>query len=201
MEIITKEAEASNKNSQNFRTKIDELNQKLNSIKQNFIRKKSTNEKIKKIKSLVQNRQIEKIKDGNACEFEQVIFEKDRLEFDVMKNIVKEQECNESDDTYYQEMGSQYRMPSFKPQNGMRKTALPPHLVQEEKNMEKTSEWHHESAGNLQFKKFIQKSREAYPQLFDLKDNKSLSKVSSAKKIEINPKSLPKTKLKKMMSM
>ena len=33
MEIITKEAEASNKNSQNFRTKIDELNQKLNNIK------------------------------------------------------------------------------------------------------------------------------------------------------------------------
>ena len=33
MEIITKEAEPTNKNSQNFRTKIDELNQKLNSIK------------------------------------------------------------------------------------------------------------------------------------------------------------------------
>ena len=45
----------------------------------------------------------------------------------------------------------------------MRKTAFPAHLVEENKKAQTGEEWHHESAGNLKFKKLLQKNREAYP--------------------------------------
>lgn len=59
-------------------------------------------------------------------------------------------------------------MPKFTPSNELRNTTLPTELKSLKnaiKGMEVNSNWHHESAGNLAFKRIIQKNKETYPDL------------------------------------
>lgn len=66
-----------------------------------------------------------------------------------------------------QELRGDEDMLGVRPHCLMRKTALPSHLINEQLSEEgKNGNWHHESAGNLMFKRFIQKNKERYPELF-----------------------------------
>lgn len=68
---------------------------------------------------------------------------------------------NESVDTYLQEIGNEYKMPKFSPNNELRKTTLPTEIlsIKNGLNAREPSNWHHESAGNLVFKRFIQRTK------------------------------------------
>jgi hypothetical protein len=61
-------------------------------------------------------------------------------------------------------------MPKFTPNSELRNTTLPTELQVIKnsllgKDKEGKSNWHHESAGNIAFKRFIQKNKDIYPEL------------------------------------
>jgi hypothetical protein len=76
-------------------------------------------------------------------------------------------------------------MPKFTPNSELRNTTLPTELqliknsLQGKDKDSNKSNWHHESAGNIAFKRFIQKNREIYPELNEPKSPTSLSKISA----------------------
>ncbi len=94
-------------------------------------------------------------------------------------------------------------MPSVKPNCEMRKTTLPFHLVGREEG-HKNVDWHHESAGNMMFKRVLQKNKEIYPELFEGKESVKIPKGES---VLVQGKAVPgveekkQSRLKKMVSM
>jgi hypothetical protein len=64
-------------------------------------------------------------------------------------------------------------MPKFAAHSELRNTTLPTELLniknnlQQGKSKDEKSNWHHESAGNQAFKKFLQKNKEIYPELMN----------------------------------
>ena len=104
-------------------------------------------------------------------------------------------------------------MPKFSGHSELRNTTLPTELLNIKNNLqlgrgkEEKSNWHHESAGNQAFKKFLQKNKEIYPELMnEPKSPTSLSKISAPNKDEYRSsrkflKESSVNKLKKMASL
>jgi murein tripeptide amidase MpaA len=100
-------------------------------------------------------------------------------------------------------------MPKFTPNSELRNTTLPTELQMikntlQGKERDGKSNWHHESAGNVAFKRFIQKNREIYPELSnEPRSPTTLSKISAPedRKSKGFKRDESQQKLKKMCSL